>query len=224
MQQVDLQTGSARLGLGQSGPETLLIELAGAWLLESGTPTFDSIETVLVREPGLKRAAYDTSGLGDWDSAAISFLVQTSQRLRTRGIVEDRSGLPPGLQRLVALAQAVPERSGARAAEKREPLLARIGAAGIELAGGVEEYLSFIGQCGVAFANLLRGRARYRREDFLIVLEACGAKALGIVALISFMVGAILAFMGAVQLQQFGASIYVADLVAMGMARARWAR
>ena len=219
MQPVELQKGSAKLGLREGGAGTLLIELAGAWLLESGAPTFDSVETLLVKEQALTRAAYDTSGLGDWDSAAISFLVQTSQRLRTRGIVEDRSGLPPGLQRLVALAQAVPERSGARSAEKREPLLDRIGAAGIEVAGGVGEYLSFIGQCGVAFANLLRGRARYRREDFLIVLQACGANALGIVALISFMVGAILAFMGAVQLQQFGASIYVADLVAIGMAR-----
>ena len=52
-----------------------------------------------------------------------------------------------------------------------------------------------------------------------MVLQACGVNALVIVALISFMVGAILAFMGAVQLQQFGASIYVADLVAIGMAR-----
>jgi len=53
----------------------------------------------------------------------------------------------------------------------------------------------------------------------LIALQACDTNALGIVASISFMVGAILAFMGAVQLQQFGASIYVADLVAIGMAR-----
>ena len=84
---------------------------------------------------------------------------------------------------------------------------------------GIAEYLSFIGQCGFAFARPMRGKARYRREDVLQVVQECGANALGIVALISFLVGAILAFMGAVQLQQFGASIYVADLVAIGMAR-----
>jgi len=197
----------------------LLIQLAGAWLLEGGAPTFDAFERALAAERGVTRAAYDTSGLGEWDSAAISFLVQTSQILRGRGIAEDRAGLPSGLQRLIALAQAVPERIGARAAERREPLLARIGAAGIALGEVGGEYLSFIGQCGLAFVKLVRGKARYRREDFMVVLQECGANALGIVALISFLVGAILAFMGAVQLQQFGASIYVADLVAIGMAR-----
>jgi len=197
----------------------LLIQLAGPWLLNSGAPTFDSFERALADERGLTRAGYDASGLGEWDSAAISFLVQTSQTLRDRGITEDRSGLPTGLQRLIALAQAVPERTGARTAEKREPLLARIGASVIAIGEAAGEYLSFIGQCGLAFIKLVRGKARYRREDFLVVLQECGANALGIVALISFLVGAILAFMGAVQLQQFGASIYVADLVAIGMAR-----
>jgi phospholipid/cholesterol/gamma-HCH transport system permease protein len=215
----EAQTTSARLDFRRAADGTLLIRLAGTWLLDSGAPTFDAFERALAAEPGFTRAGYDTSGLGEWDSAAISFLVQTSQILHDRGIAEDRSGLPTGLQRLIALAQAVPERAGARATEKHEPLLARIGSSAIACAEVAAEYLSFIGQAGLAFNKLLRGKARYRREDFLIVLQDCGANALGIVALISFLVGAILAFMGAVQLQQFGASIYVADLVAIGMAR-----
>ena len=218
-----MEKGSARLEASLAADGTLLIRLAGTWLLDSGAPTFDAFEAVFPKDKGMTRALYDASRLGDWDSAALSFLVQTSQALRNRGIAEDRSGLPTGLQRLIALAQAVPERAGARSEATREPLLARVGAAGIMVWSGIAEYLSFIGQCGLAFARLLRGKARYRREDFLEVLQACGANALGIVALISFMVGAILAFMGAVQLQQFGASIYVADLVAIGMAE-KWER
>jgi phospholipid/cholesterol/gamma-HCH transport system permease protein len=219
MQAVQIEKGPATLGVTPKADGVLLIELAGAWLLESGAPTFDSFEPVLAREQRLAGVAYDASRLSDWDSAAVSFLVQTSRTLRARGIAEDRSGLPSGLQRLIALAQAVPARAGARGVEQREPLLARIGTVGFAIADGVVEYLAFIGQCGLAFVRLLRGKARYRREDFLVVLQACGANALGIVALISFLVGSILAFMGAVQLQQFGASIYVADLVAIGMAR-----
>jgi hypothetical protein len=53
----------------------------------------------------------------------------------------------------------------------------------------------------------------------LSVIQECGPNAVGIVTLISFLVGVILAFMGAVQLSQFGASIYVADLVGIGMVR-----
>ena len=51
------------------------------------------------------------------------------------------------------------------------------------------------------------------------VVQQCGPQAVGIVSLIAFLVGVILAFMGAVQLSQFGASIYVADLVGIGMVR-----
>jgi phospholipid/cholesterol/gamma-HCH transport system permease protein len=190
---MEIQKGTAQLVTSRSAEGTLLIELAGAWLLDSGAPAFDAFGPALAKERGLTRAAYDASRLGDWDSAAISFLVQASQTLRSRGIAEDRSGLPIGLQRLIALAQAVPERAGARSEAEDEPLLARVGAAGIAVYDRVAEYLSFIGQCGFAFARLLRGKARYRREDFVVVLQACGANALAIVALISFMVGAILA-------------------------------
>jgi phospholipid/cholesterol/gamma-HCH transport system permease protein len=219
MQAIEVEKNKARLGTTRKAGGLLIIELAGDWLLERGAPTFDSFGPTLANEQRLERVAYDAAHLGHWDSAAVSFLVQTSRTLQARRIAEDCSQLPSGLQRLVALARAVPERAGARAVEKREPLLARIGAAGIALGDGATEYLSFIGQYALAFASLVRGKARYRREDFLVVLQSCGANALGIVALISFLVGAILAFMGAVQLQQFGASIYVADLVAIGMAR-----
>src|ERR1700720_1259053 len=121
MQPGEVLEGSAGLGFHRTADGTFLIQLAGPWLLDSGAPTFDSFERALADERGLTRAGYDASGLGEWDSAAISFLVQTSQTLRDRGISEDRSGLPTGLQRLIALAQAVPERTGARTAEKREP-------------------------------------------------------------------------------------------------------
>ena len=71
----------------------------------------------------------------------------------------------------------------------------------------------------LALVALLRGRARFRRVDLLHALEATGVSALGIVALVNFLIGAVLAFVGAVQLQAFGAAIYVANLVAIGMTR-----
>src|SRR5947208_12776999 len=71
----------------------------------------------------------------------------------------------------------------------------------------------------LALAALLRGRARFRVSDLFLVIQDCGPRALGIVTLISFLIGLILAFVGAVQLQQFGASIFVANLVAIAMTR-----
>jgi phospholipid/cholesterol/gamma-HCH transport system permease protein len=79
--------------------------------------------------------------------------------------------------------------------------------------------IQFIGAAALAFGRFLRGKAQFRRADLLNVIQEVGPQALPIVTLISFLVGLILAYTGAVQLRQFGAQIYVADLVGLGMAR-----
>jgi phospholipid/cholesterol/gamma-HCH transport system permease protein len=79
--------------------------------------------------------------------------------------------------------------------------------------------VTFLGDSLLAFAALFRGRARFRVSDLFMIMQECGPSALGIVSLISFLIGLILAFVGAVQLQQFGASIFVANLVAIAMTR-----
>jgi len=81
------------------------------------------------------------------------------------------------------------------------------------------EMVRFIGEATIAMGAFLRGKASYRRSDLILTIEQCGVQALPIVSLISFLVGLILAFVGAVQLQQFGAEIYVADLVGIAMTR-----
>jgi phospholipid/cholesterol/gamma-HCH transport system permease protein len=98
-------------------------------------------------------------------------------------------------------------------------LLARVGGTVLGLFEGVDEWFRFIGELTLAFGRMARLRARFPWADFAFLVQQAGAEALGIVTLVSFLVGLILAFMGAVQLLRFGASIYVADLVGIGMSR-----
>src|SRR5207302_8096764 len=84
---------------------------------------------------------------------------------------------------------------------------------------GTWDMLGFLGEAVIALGRFVVGKARFRRFDLALFLQECGAQALGIVTLISFLVGLILAFMGAMQLRQFGAQMYVADLVGLGMTR-----
>jgi phospholipid/cholesterol/gamma-HCH transport system permease protein len=149
----------------------------------------------------------------------IAFLVQTSEICRERGIADDRKGLPEGLRRLLELAEAVPEKEGTRDESAKDALFARIGNITIGYGLSIEEFLNFLGELTLAFGKFLWGRARFRTVDLLEAIQQCGVSAVGIVMLIAFLVGVILAFMGAVQLSQFGASIYVADLVGIGMVR-----
>jgi len=129
----------------------------------------------------------------------------------------DREGLPLGVQKLLALAEAVPERKGARRDVTEASFLERLGTTTLGLAGSSKEMLAFLGDITITFFALFRLKAHYRASDLFLLIQQCGAQALPIVTLISFLVGVILAFVGAVQLKQFGAQIYVADLVGIAM-------
>ena len=97
--------------------------------------------------------------------------------------------------------------------------LARVGNRSIASYISLSEMLHFLGEVTLALVKLAKMRARYRTTDLFLIIQECGPQALPIVTLISFLVGAILAFVGAVQLQQFGAQIYVADLVGIAVVR-----
>jgi phospholipid/cholesterol/gamma-HCH transport system permease protein len=202
----------------QASDATLVVRLSGSWCLRNDMPAVSLLaEQLKAATP--KRVLFDSSPITNWDSSLIAFLAQSSEICRAHGIKQDRSGLQDGLRHLVELAEAVPEKRGTRNASVRPSFLTRVGNATIGHGHAVGEFLSFLGELSVALARFLRGKARYRRIDLLEAIQQCGAEAVGIVSLIAFLIGVILAFMGAVQLSQFGASIYVADLVGIGMVR-----
>jgi phospholipid/cholesterol/gamma-HCH transport system permease protein len=111
----------------------------------------------------------------------------------------------------------VPEKKGARKVTADRTLLEQLGSSVISAGIGLTEMLKFVGEITETLIRLLRTSVTFRSGDLFLLLQQCGAQALAIVTLISFLVGVILAFVGAVQLKQFGAQIYVADLVGIAM-------
>jgi phospholipid/cholesterol/gamma-HCH transport system permease protein len=209
----------AGLALEMSRGDTLVVRVWGPWTTGTRRPAADEVDDRLASAPKPRRLAFDASGLEDWDSGLLTFLLHVIAVAGRHGVAVDREGLPEGVRRLLALATAVPERRDTGGAARRASVLARIGAATLESARGATTMLAFLGEVSLGLGRLVVGRARYRRSDLLLILQEVGAQALPIVSLISFLVGVILAYVGAVQLRQFGAQIYVADLVGIGMTR-----
>jgi len=147
------------------------------------------------------------------------FLMKVTELCRRQEIVTDPEGLPDGMRRLLELAEIVPEQEAAKPTTGAPSFLARVGTASTEVLVSSSEMLRFLGDVTLTFVKLVKMRARYRTVDLLLIVQECGPQALPIVTLISFLMGAILAFVGAVQLRQFGAQIYVADLVAIAVVR-----
>jgi phospholipid/cholesterol/gamma-HCH transport system permease protein len=205
-------------GLGREPDGSLVVRLSGDWALEDGLRSVALVERA-VDEGAPTSIRFDASDLGRWDSSILAFLVAVSGLGRQRGIAVDRSGLPDGLGRLLALAEAVPARAGARAHATDEIFIDQIGESAIRTQRAFSEGLAFVGEVTMALVNTLRGRARFRRHDLVVLIQQSGLEALPIVTLVTFLLGLILAFVGAVQLQTFGATIYVADLVGVAMVR-----
>jgi phospholipid/cholesterol/gamma-HCH transport system permease protein len=197
--------------------DTLLVEVSGQWQLHDDVPSATVLQQYLETAPGVQRLTFDTQALGRWDSSLVTVLLDIIALGAQRQIVVEQEGLPSGLRRLLHLATAVPERQGARREAIQEPFLDRVGKETLGLIASVGDMLGFVGEAIFALLQFLRGRARFRRVEFMMLIQECGAQALPIVTLICFLVGAILAFIGAVQLAMFGAQIYVANLVGMAM-------
>ncbi len=197
---------------------TFVVRLGGRWNIAEGIPSAEELQRQIASTPSPEKVAFDGRELGDWDSSLLTFLIKMTGFCRQKSIAVSKEGLPEGVARLLDLASAVPKKD-ARQESSRAPFLARVGEASLEAGESVGEMLAFIGEALLAFMKLLRGKARFRRSDLTLLIQECGAQALPIVSLISVLVGLILAFVGATQLKMFGAQIYVADLVGIGMAR-----
>jgi len=211
--------GSGDLSVAQVD-DALRVRLAGVWTLDRGLASPAVVERAL-QQGGktVRRVVFDAAGVTTWDSSLVTFVAQVVEGCAHHGLGVERDGLPPGVRRLLALVEAVPEKAGARVGAARVSIPVRVGAATLAAWHETRGWLAFLGEATLAFGRLVTGRARYRRVDLAIELQDAGARALPIVTLISFLVGMIMAFVGAVQLQQFGASIYVANMVAIAMAR-----
>ena len=198
-------------------PDTLIIALARRWRIDQDLPAADTLNDRL--DVPVRRVRFDASELTDWDSGLLTFVSGISKSCADRGIAVDSSGLPPGAQRLLAMAAAVPEQK--LAGRDKSPLgpFAQVGTATLEFLRGAPQMLGFLGEVTLSLLRLFSGRARFRVRDLWLEIEEVGPRALPIVSVISFLVGLILAYLGADQLRLVGAQIFIADLVAIGMVR-----
>jgi phospholipid/cholesterol/gamma-HCH transport system permease protein len=210
---------NAALTCTNTPEDTLAITLTGDWLLDGALPDIEPVLSRLRETPAPAAVCFDTSELGDWDTGLVARLVSIRRDAEANGVAVDESGLPEGARQLMALAFAVREREGARRKARDVGFFEAIGEKTQRVVARSRELLEFLGELLLSFGRLLRGKATYLRSDLVHYIQEAGAEALPIVSLISFLIGMIFAFVGVMQLENFGAGIYTANLVAVAMVR-----
>ena len=193
--------------------DTLVVQVRGDWRITGRCPAWNAA----VPDPLPRRLVLRAEGLGTWDSSLALYLRAARVWGETHGIEMALEGLPAGAGKLADLLARKP---GPVLKPARLPdLLTALGATTVKLWAETKDLAQLVGECVFSVARFFRGQAQFRWRDCLAEMQQCGAMALPIVGLISFLVGIIMAYQGAVQLRQFGADIYVADMVGLAVVR-----
>jgi len=208
------------VSLRSDGPRDGVFTLAIAGRLDSGaTGKIWRDATKAVAGARAASVVLDASGIDYCDGSGIALLVQLRHQQERAGGKLAIRGLRPEFQELLedwepgSLA-----RLGSAQPEQRR-FSEEVGAGAVKVWLDFRDLISFVGELSAALAKAALAPRRVRWRDALGVAEAAGVNALPIVALISFLVGLIMAFQAAIPLRQFGADIFVANLIALSMLR-----
>jgi len=189
------------------------VALAGIWQVTAPRPSWSAV--LDGRQPTRVRVTVDA--VEKWDTSLLLFLFEVQEWCRAAQASFVKDALPEKLHTLLAQFTAAHQTS--EPADRSENFVTSVGRSTMETWGRARAASTFVGESVIGIMRLLFRPHRFRWRDCFDEMQQCGAMALPIVSLISFLVGLIMAYQAAVQLRQFGADIYVADLVGLSVVR-----
>lgn len=198
---------------------TLSLVAGGHWNIAAA----QRLEREFARLGGFKgaHARIDLGAVESLDTAGAWLVHRLAARLERAGakveilnVAEAQQALLERLAHLEAqVAIGAPQRSALIA------IVERVGESAIDLAAEVKEGIGFLGLIVISLVRLLRHPGQFRYKAVVYHMEQSGLNAIPIVALISFLIGVVLAYQGSIQLTRFGAEVFVVDLVAVSVLR-----
>jgi phospholipid/cholesterol/gamma-HCH transport system permease protein len=166
--------------------------------------------------PGL-RLTVDASGVAYCDGAGLALLLELRRAAEAAGAAFDLGGLN---ERYMALyAQFSPTDAAPPAEVDKPSMVEETGRKAMALVADMAALVSFVGEFAWALAMAAADPRRIRLKDAARVAETAGANALPIIVLIGFLMGLIMAFQSAMPLRQFGAEIFVGNLLGLSLFR-----
>ena len=208
------------ISYAQAKEGVMHVRFSGDWLMLSGNiPPSETLKKMIC-DPQRKtsRLLLELDEVRQWDTSLVSLLYSLIKCAKDAEAEFAWKGAPKGIESLLEMAiqsKATQKNDSVHRAELPE----KLGGLVLSAHEVTDRVLTFIGEVVLSFGRLVKHKAYFRRVDFFDAVTEVGPRALPIVTLISFLVGMILAFVGAMQLRQFGAQVFVANLVGIAMAR-----
>ena len=209
---------ATRAAIAQPKAQTLV--LSGCW----SASALGTLEPLLssLRVGGEAPLLADASAVEELDTAGAWLLQKLLERLHSQGIEVRLEGLRPEFAKLLTLITEQVAAQKPASPSDAKPAPTPIAVLGQNVHTALDQgtaLLAFVGETTMAVVACLAHPTRWRWRPILYNIRSAGFDALPIVALLSFLLGIVVAYQGADQLRQYGANIFVADLVGLSMLR-----
>lgn len=198
-------------------PGSAELRLAGALSVRNVPRALSRIRELLAAPA--RDVRIDLAGMDSLDGAAAALLLGLCDELRGRGIPAELAGATGRAGEILELVASSPRGIATHVAPSAPGVFDQVGRETAELWTLSRQILDFTGNTVVAAGRALRDPRTVPWRSVLRVMERAGADGLPIIGLITFLVGLVSAFQGAITLHQYGADIFVADGVAIGIVR-----
>lgn len=205
------------LKVGADGGDGLVLQAGGSWDARNVTRLDLQLRDI---RPG-QDLTVNLDQIERLDTAGAWLLFRTLKECRNLGGRADLAGLTPAIEAMLeqVAANDIPAEIEPPQTNALVAVVEHIGAGAVDVAMEAKQQIAFLGLLLETLARTIRHPSRLRLVPLVHHMEKVGFNALPIVGLISFLIGVVLAFQGATQLQRFGAEIFVVNLIAVSVLR-----
>jgi len=200
--------------------DSLVLTAGGAWTVRQAAEIDTALRAVTLA--GVRRAIVELSQLTAFDTAGAWLLDRTLEDFRARGIAAETRGLAESYSPLLRVVENARESAAGRPTILHRYWLAmveRVGAATFEFFAEAKALIAFFGMTVIGYLEIIRRPRSLRMISLVNQIEQSGLNAIPIVCLLSFLIGIVIAYVGADQLRRFGAEIFTVNLLGVIMLR-----
>ena len=201
----------------ESGAE-MRVDIGGHLTITEAAALWQRVTDLLEHSEGKQRVVLDFEHVAIIDGACMALLVHLRSELLRRGAQTEFSGGTAAVRPVIEL-YARKRRVRERRRRRPQNTVEQVGQATLNVFDEGVAMLGFIGDLSASVWAAVKRPGAVNVRDVFLTMERAGADATPIVLLINFLIGFVIAFQSAQQLKQFGANIYVADLVGVSMTR-----
>ncbi len=200
---------------------TISLESSGDWVIATIAPMERELKKILKRSRGMQEIVWDFSQIRLLDSAGMMLIIQFQKHFVKKGLAIKKRGFSTEHEKIYQLLTDNINTSKAQASKKNifKTSLENLGKSSIHLLTDMLAFLTFLGEMTMHLFYYFRHPSSIRYKAIIKYLDSSALSALGIIALTSFLIGVVIAYQSAVQLEKFGASIFIVDMIGISITR-----